>query len=136
VSAALSAEGLDPRVDDDGDVDVTVEGQRLFVRCVDSRPALMRVFGQWQTDDGVDELTQLRAANAVTGALNLVKVTIHERWVVVAVDVVVAEGLDLRALLPATFDAVLGSVRTWQGTVDELLGVDAGGAAVEDEEAW
>jgi hypothetical protein len=84
---------------------------------------MMRVFGQWLLDDSLegDELTRLRAANAVTSALNLVKVTVHADRLAVAVDLVVGEGLALRSLVSATLEAVLGSVRTWHQTVTQLL---------------
>ena len=106
----------------DGDVAVRVQGQLLFVRCMDTLPPLMRVFGQWMIGDDVpgDELLRLQASNAVTGTLNLVKATVFDDRLVIAVDLVVADSLDLRALLTATLDAVLGSVQTWHSTVLEL----------------
>jgi hypothetical protein len=120
---ALLDEGHRPMIDDDGDVAVRVQDQLLFVRCLDSEPPLMRVFGQWVLDDTLegDELTRLRAANAVTSALNLVKVTVHDERLAVAVDLVVGPDLELAPLITATLDAVLGSVRTWHATVTEML---------------
>jgi hypothetical protein len=120
---ALIDEGLQPSIDEDGDVAVQLQEQMLFVRCLDTAPPMMRVFGQWLLDDSLqgDELTRLRAANAVTGALNLVKVTVHADRLAVAVDLVVGDGMDLRPLLTATLEAVLGSVRTWHQTVNQLL---------------
>ena len=56
----------------------------------------------------------------MTGTLNLVKATVFDDRLVIAVDLVVADSLDLRALLTATLDAVLGSVQTWHSTVFEL----------------
>jgi hypothetical protein len=124
----LLDEGFRPSIDEDGDVAVRVQGQLLFVRCIDTRPPLMRVFGQWRTDDlndpRLDELTRLRASNAVTGAMNLVKATVHGDRLVVAVDLVVGDEADLRPLLTATLDAVLGCVQTWFRTVGELLNGD------------
>jgi len=119
---ALLDEGYRPDVDEDGDVAVRAQGQQLFVRCMDTAPPLMRVFGQWVIGDDVPggELLRLRAANAVTGALNLVKATVIDDRLVIAVDLVVGESLDLRSLLVATLDAVLGSVQTWHATVIEL----------------
>jgi hypothetical protein len=119
---ALLDEGYRPDVDEDGDVAVRVQGQQLFVRCMDTLPPLMRVFGQWMIGEDVpgDELLRLQAANAVTGTLNLVKATVFDDRLVIAVDLVVADSLDLRALLTATLDAVLGSVQTWHSTVLEL----------------
>jgi hypothetical protein len=120
---ALLDEGHEPSIDEDGDVAVQIQEQMLFIRCLDTQPPMMRVFGQWLLDDSLagDELTRLRAANAVTAALNLVKVTVHADRLAVAVDLVVGDGLDLRSLLSATLEAVLGSVRTWHETVTQLI---------------
>jgi hypothetical protein len=120
---ALLDEGHQPEIDEDGDVAVRVQDQMVFVRTLDTEPPMMRVFGQWLLDESLegDELTRLRAANAVTGALNLVKVTVHADRLAVAVDLIVGEGMDLRSLLSATLEAVLGSVRTWHQTVQQLL---------------
>ena len=120
---ALLDEGHQPSIDEDGDVAVQIQEQMLFIRCLDTQPPMMRVFGQWLLDDSLagDELTRLRAANAVTAALNLVKVTVHADRLAVAVDLVVSDGLDLRSLLSATLEAVLGSVRTWHETVTQLI---------------
>jgi hypothetical protein len=121
---ALLDEGFRPTIDDDGDVAFKAEGQQVFVRCIDTVPPLMRVFGQWLIGEDVpgDELIRLRAANAVTGALNLVKTTVHDERLVVAVDLVIGDALDLRSLLTATIDAVLGSVQTWHATIREMTG--------------
>lgn len=120
---ALLDEGLQPRIDEDGDVALQLQDQMLFVRCLETEPPMMRVFGQWLLEESIggDELTRLRAANAVTGALNLVKVTVHADRLAVAVDLVVGDGVDLRPLLAATLEAVLGSVRTWHQTMTQLL---------------
>ncbi|HET9656668.1 MAG TPA: hypothetical protein VFP72_15035 [Kineosporiaceae bacterium] len=118
---ALIEAGYDAEVDEDGDLAVTIQGQRLFVRCVDSLPPLMRVFGQWLVDDlPADELVRLRAANAVTATVNLAKATIHDDRLVVAVDLLAGDEFHLPSLLQASVDAVLGCVRTWYGTALEL----------------
>jgi len=126
---AMLDEGFEPRIDEDGDVAVSLQDQMLFVRCLDTQPQMMRVFGQWLLDDSMagDEITRLRAANAVTSALNLVKVTVNADRLAIAVDLIVADGMDLGPLLTATLEAVLGSVRTWHQTVTQLL--DTGGSA-------
>lgn len=125
---AMIDEGHQPRIDEDGDVAVSIQEQMLFVRCLDTQPPMMRVFGQWLLDDSLagDEITRLRAANAVTSALNLVKVTVNADRLAVAVDLIVADGMDLGPLLTATLEAVLGSVRTWHQTVQQLLEPGAG----------
>jgi T3SS (YopN, CesT) and YbjN peptide-binding chaperone 1 len=119
---ALLDEGYRPDIDDDGDVAVRVQGQQMFVRCLETVPPLMRVFGQWMMGEDVpgDELVRLRATNSVVGALNLIKATVVEDRLVVAVDLVVNDATELRSLLSATIEAVLGSVQMWHATVLEL----------------
>jgi hypothetical protein len=135
---ALLDAGMMPTIDEDGDVAVKLQDQSLFVRCVDSQPPMMRVFGLWKIDLGenVDELTALRAANAVTGALNLVKATIHEDRLSVAVDLLVGIDTDLSSLLTATLDAVLGSVHSWHRTVMAMLHPDEVDDWDDDEDGW
>jgi hypothetical protein len=128
VLQALAAHGLQPRIDEDGDVGVVLAGQMLFVRCVDAQPPLARVFGQWVLETaGADELTWLRAANAVTGALNLVKATVHGDRLVIAIDLVIADTHGLGALLTSALDAVLTAVHTWHETVNQLRPNGGGG---------
>lgn len=117
---ALLDEGFRPSVDEDGDVAFRAQGQQLFVRCLDTVPPLIRVFGQWiEQEVPGGEITRLRAANAVVGALNLIKATVVEDRLVVAVDLVLSDGLDLRPLLSATVEAVLHSVQRWYAAVVE-----------------
>ncbi len=132
---ALIDEGLAPNIDEDGDVAVRLQDQMVFVRCLDTEPPMMRVFGQWllEEDDAGDELNRLRAANAVTGALNLVKVTVHADRLVVAVDLVAGDDIQLRPLLSATLEAVLGSVRTWHQTATQLLTGEFGSDEATEE---
>jgi len=120
--ATLTDMGLSPDVDGDGDIVVVVDQQRLFVRCTDSTPPLARVFGQWQIDAEVpgDELLRLRAANAVTMAIHLVKTTLVEDRLVSAVDLIVTDDLHLPSLLSAAMGMVVQSVQTWHATVTEL----------------
>lgn len=122
---ALIDEGFRPDLDKEGDVKVKVQGQQLFVRSVDakpakgqpanSQPAVMRVFGQWQIGTTVpaDELTRLRAANQLTSRLNIVKVTVHDNLLLVTAEYLVFEGADLRRLLLSTFQGLLGAVQLW-----------------------
>ncbi len=126
---ALDEEGFRPEVDTDGDVAVRVEGQMLFVRCFDTSPSMIRVFGQWAIGEDVpgDAYTRMRAANALTGALNLVKVTALDDWLVIAVDLVVTEATPLNSLLTATLEAVRGSVQTWHTTVVQLMQEEVSG---------
>jgi hypothetical protein len=125
VIAALTDAGYQPGIDDEGDVGVTVQEQLLFVRCVDSTPPLIRVFGQWLVGGlPADESVRLRAANAVTASVNLAKATVHEDRLTVAVDLLAGDDFHLPSLLHASLEAVLGCVRSWQATVLELAGCE------------
>lgn len=136
VFAALVEQGYEPSVDGDGDLAVVVHDQRVFVRCLDTVPPLVRVFGQWLIGDEVpgNMLVRLNAANAVTAALNLVKATVHEDRLAVAVDLVISDGLALPALLAATCEAAVTAVQTWHATVLELCsGGPVGGGGGGEE---
>jgi len=115
---AFLDEGLAPNVDEDGDVEVRVNDQRLFVRCADEPLPMMRVFGQWRIGDSVpsDELVRLRAANHVTARLNLIKASVHEDVLLVAVDLVSPPEQGLRQLLSGAVQGVLQAVKTWHVT--------------------
>lgn len=120
---ALREGGENPTVDPDGDVLLPVEDQVVFVRCVDSVPALVRVFGCWQVGDVPGgELVHLRAANAVTGAITLIKLTLAEDLLIVAAELIVNDATPLGPLVHGAVDAVLGAARTWYATVAEILG--------------
>ncbi len=123
VVESLSAEGFRPEIDPDGDVLVKVAGQPMFVRSFDTQPAMLRVWSQWGIDEAVpgDELTRLRAANAMSAVLNLVKVTLLDDRLVVAVDLTVNDAMNLDTLLTATLEAVRDGVTTWHGTVIQML---------------
>jgi hypothetical protein len=123
VLRALTGGGYRAAIDDDGDVEVSVQEQTLFIRCADTVPPLMRVFGQWLMDDlPAGELDRLRAANAVTAAVNLAKATVHGDRLEVAVDLLAGDDFHLPSLLNASMDAVLGCVRSWHATVLDLGG--------------
>lgn len=112
---ALIDAGLSPNVDGDGDVNLVVQKQKMFVRSVDSPLPMMRVFGQWRVGDSVpdDELVRLRAANDVTARTNLVKATVHGGVLLVAVDLIVPPGAPLRQLLQGAFAGILNAVKAW-----------------------
>jgi hypothetical protein len=129
VFQTLLEEGFRPGVDEDGDVAFRAQSQLLFVRCLPSEPPLLRVFGQWVEEDVPGgELTRLRAANAVVGRFNLIKATVVDDRLVVAVDLVISDGIDLGPLLGASIEAVLHSVQTWYAAVREYGGAEYGGA--------
>jgi len=112
---ALMDEGFRPDIDDDGDVAFKVQGQQLFVRCMEGDFTIMRVFGQWQIGDDVpqDELTQLQACNDLTLRLNVVKAGIANGTLVVTGEHVVAPETELKTLLQVTVQLVLSAVHMW-----------------------
>ncbi|MFP5345679.1 MAG: T3SS (YopN, CesT) and YbjN peptide-binding chaperone 1 [Actinomycetes bacterium] len=112
---ALIDEGGQPSLDEDGDVVVTVNDQRMFVRCADGELPMMRVFGQWRVGETVppDQLTRFEAANDLTTRLNLVKVGVHGDVLFVAIDILVTPEMPLRPVLTSSFGAILNTVRMW-----------------------
>lgn len=119
---ALIDAGLSPNVDNDGDVSLLVQKQKLFIRCVDGPLPLMRVFGQWRVGDSVpdDEVRRLKAAAEITARTNLVKATVHGGVLLVAVDLVVPPATPLPQLLQGAFTGILAAVKAWH--------IGAGGA--------
>ena len=116
---ALQSEGFRPEVDADGDVSYKVEGQQLFVRCVDGEPAMMRVFGQWQiTDDLPQDITkQLLAANDVSLSLNIVKTGLANGNLIVTGEHLVSDADDVKTLVQSTTQMVLTAVQLWHQAV-------------------
>ena len=116
---ALIAEGREPHIDDDGDVAFAVEGQPLFVRCMEGQLTIMQVFGQWKigTDVPQDPLTRLMACNELTLRLNVVKVAIAGETLVVRGEHVVGPDTEVKELLAGTIDLVLSAVHMWHETV-------------------
>jgi hypothetical protein len=112
---ALMDEGFRPDIDDDGDVAFKVQGQQLFVRCMEGDFTIMRVFGQWQIGEDVpqDVLTQLQTCNDLTLRLNVVKVGIANGTLVVTGEHVVAPETELKTLLQVTVQLVLSAVHMW-----------------------
>lgn len=124
----LAEAGLGVTVDQDGDVAVDAGDQTVFISVIGTLPPFLRVFGSWLIDvSSDDELALLRAANVVTGAINLVKVTVHGEALVVAADLLLPLGGDelpddvLAALVSSGIDAILGAAQTWHATLRELL---------------
>jgi hypothetical protein len=107
--------GLEPDIDDDGDVAFKVNGQTMFVRCMEGDFTIMRVFGQWQIGEDIpqDELAQLRACNDLTLRLNVVKAGLANGTLVVTGEHVVGAGSDISVLLQVTIQLVLSAVQMW-----------------------
>jgi hypothetical protein len=122
----LLDEGFQPDIDSDGDVAFKVQGQQLFVRCLEGDFTIMRVFGQWQIGDDVpqDLLTQLQACNDLTLRLNIVKAGIANNTLVVTGEHVVFPDTDVTVLLQVTTQLVLSAVHMWHEQITGGAGDD------------
>ena len=116
---ALLDEGFRPDIDADGDVAFKVQGQQLFVRCMEGDFTVMRIFGQWQIGEDVpqDALTQLQVCNELTLRLNIVKAGIAGGTLVVTGEHVVAANTDVKGLLQVTIQLVLSAVHMWHEAI-------------------
>lgn len=116
---ALQDEGFRPDIDTDGDVSFKVEGQQLFVRCMEGEPAMMRIFGQWQITEDLpqDVLKHLLAANDVTLSLNIIKTGIANGTLVVTGEHLVSQHDDVKQLVQSTTQMVLQAVQLWHRAV-------------------
>lgn len=112
---ALMDEGFRPDIDADGDVAFKVQGQQMFVRCIEGDFTIMRVFGQWQIgSDFADEtLKQLTVCNDLTLRLNVIKTGIANGTLVVSGEHVVWPDTDLKPLLNVTTQLLLAGVQMW-----------------------
>jgi hypothetical protein len=120
----LIDDGLAPVLDDDGDVAFVLQEQKIFARCADGPPEMLRVFGQWRitpTAAGGHELAWQRAASVVNATHHLAKVGVHDGILVVAADCLVTEGAPLEVLVRTSTQAVLAAVAGWH----QALGADA-----------
>lgn len=114
VMKVLEGEGFRPEVDVDGDVSYKVEGQQLFIRCMDGEPSLLRVFGQWQVADlDADLLKRLNAANDITLSLNIIKVGIAGGNLVVSGEHIINPDTDMVMVLQSTSAMILQAVQLW-----------------------
>ena len=125
---ALLDEGFRPDIDEDGDVAVKVQGQQLYIRCVEGDVTILRVFGQWRLDDSVvpDELARLRACNAVTGRLSVAKTTISDDVLVSSAEHVVTEGTPLAMVVTTSLQLVLTAVNMWHEALGQVSGQEPG----------
>lgn len=121
--------GLAPTQDDDGDWEVRINDQKLFVRISDDGPGLVRVFGQWRVmADLVAPIERKReAAHEVTAAHALVKVNFfavpddaaHPGHLIVVLDQIAPVGTRYDLVLPPALDAVLSGARAWHHLLTE-----------------
>jgi hypothetical protein len=124
----LFDDGYRPDIDADGDVAVKVQGQQLYVRCTEGDITVLRVFGQWRLGDAVpdDELSLLRACNAVSSRLSVVKTTLGDGILVVSADHVVTPATPLSTVVTSSLELVLTAVNLWHESLGDGGG-DGGG---------
>lgn len=112
--------GLDPNIDDDGDIAFHVgePPQLMFVRCMDGDLPVMRVFGQWMLSDAVpaDPLERLQRCNDFTLQLNVAKVGIGNDNLIVTMEHIITPGADLSTLFQVSVNVIMSAVQAWQSS--------------------
>ncbi len=113
----LSTLQLDPKVDDDGDLEFAIvdpEGTSttLFARVAEGDIALVRFFGQWQLQEPVspDRAERISRCNDMTMQLNIVKLTMVQDSLVVSAEHVITPNADLEVLVPLSVNHILQGV--------------------------
>lgn len=124
----LIDEGYRPDIDADGDVAVKVQGQQMYLRCAEGDLTVMRIFGQWRLTDAVvqDELSRLRACNAVTARLSVAKTTLADDILVVSAEHVVTAATPLQQIVVTSLELVLTAVNLWHEALAEITGTQPG----------
>lgn len=115
IEAALRELGLEPRIDDEGDVAFTFSEQQMFVRAADDESNVLRVFGQWALEDPVptDPVERLQVSNDLNVAFNLVKAAVAGDTLLVTSEHILPRGADVRGLLGLALPLVLQGVQLW-----------------------
>jgi hypothetical protein len=131
--------GLNPNIDDDGDVAFTIgePPQQLFVRCMDGDWPVMRIFGQWLIGDQVpdDLYLRLQRCNDFSLQLNLAKVGIANNNLVVSVEHVVTMQTDISALFQISVNLIMEVVQMWHASFQTPPEGAEGAAGAEGTEA-
>lgn len=115
VQAALDELGLEPQIDDEGDVAFLFSEQQMFIRCTDDDSNVLRVFGQWALEDPVptDPVERLQVSNDLNVAFNLVKAAVAGDTLLVTSEHILPRGADVRGLLGLAVPLVLQGVQLW-----------------------
>jgi len=131
----LIDEGYRPDIDPDRDVAVKVQGQQMYLRCAEGDITVMRIFGQWRLGDAVvqDELSRLRACNAVTARLSVAKTTLADDILVASAEHVVTTAAPLQQLVTTSLELVLTAVNLWHEALAEITGTQLGGQQGEPQ---
>jgi hypothetical protein len=115
--------GLQPNLDTDGDVAFSVNDQALFVRCSEGEVEVMRVFGQWQIQEGLlaDRLHLHETCNELNLNMNCVKTGVAGSTLVVISEHLTTRGSDLSTMLQVAIQVILSGVHIWH---QRVLGID------------
>jgi hypothetical protein len=115
--------GLQPNLDADGDVAFSVNDQALFVRCSEGEVEVMRVFGQWQIQEGLlaDRLHLHETCNELNLNMNCVKTGVAGSTLVVISEHLTTRGSDLSTMLQVAIQVILSGVHIWH---QRVLGID------------
>jgi hypothetical protein len=115
--------GLQPNLDNDGDVAFTVNEQQLFVRCSEGEVEIMRVFGQWQIQEELlgDRLHLHETCNELNLNMNMVKTGVAGSTLVVISEHLPTAGADISTLVQVSIQVILSGVHIWH---QRVLGLD------------
>ncbi|WP_435203261.1 T3SS (YopN, CesT) and YbjN peptide-binding chaperone 1 [Janibacter sp. GS2] len=133
VQEALTELGLEPSVDDEGDLAFVFSEQQMFIRCSDDESNVLRVFGQWALEDPVptDPVERLQVSNDLNVAFNLVKAAVAGDTLLVTSEHVLPRGADVRGLIGLALPLVLQGVQLWH---QRATGQESEGAGAEGGE--
>lgn len=133
VQAALTELGLEPSIDDEGDVAFVFSEQQMFIRCADDESNVLRVFGQWALEEPVptDPVERLQVSNDLNVAFNLVKAAVAGDTLLVTSEHILPRGADIRGLLGLALPLVLQGVQLWH---QRATGQEPEGAGEEQGE--
>lgn len=130
--------GLEPSIDNEGDVAFVFSEQQMFIRCADDESNVLRVFGQWALEEPVptDPMERLQVSNDLNVAFNLVKAAVSGDTLLVTSEHILPRGADIRGLLGLALPLVLQGVQLWhqRATGQEPENPEAGEQAPTDGE--
>ena len=111
----LSAEGYQPTVDKDGDVQFKKEGRKYFIEVNEKDPECFRVVfaGFWQIENESERQQVLEAANHATAMTKAAKVYIVKDHVWASVEVFVPTPEDFKPVFSGTMSCIECGVGTF-----------------------
>lgn len=134
VMRVLQNFGTNPEIDADGDIALTADENRLFVRCFPGELQAMQFSGHWNVPEQVehDLQRQLEACNAINMGLHLVKVGLVNGTLVVAVELIADTDEALPGMVHISISQILSAVRLWH---ENVLGLEPGSTFVDPADA-